>query len=149
MKTSGTLQPLPIPPSIWTNISMDFIVELPKSGNKSVFMVVVDHLSKYVHFYALQHLFTTSTMAQFFMDNIFKLHEMSHFIVSYCDPTFTNNFSQELFKLQRTQLHLSTTYHPISNKLNIILYPRIDMDENATHSIYAFEVKLIAPLSLK
>jgi hypothetical protein len=56
-------------------------------------------------------------MAQFFMDNIFKLHEMSHFIVSYCDPTFTNNFLQELFKLQRTQLYLSMTYHPISNKL--------------------------------
>jgi hypothetical protein len=28
------------------------------------------------------------------------------------EPTFTNNFWQELFKLQGTQLHLNTTYHP-------------------------------------
>jgi hypothetical protein len=101
-----------IPPAIWRDISMDFIVGLPKSGNKSVIMVVVDHLSKYAHLCALQHPFTASTVAQIFMDNIFKLHGMPHSIVSDRDPTFTNNFWQELFRLQGTQLHLSTAYHP-------------------------------------
>jgi len=47
----GTLQLLPIPPTIWRDVSMDFIVGLPKSGNKSVIMVVVDHLSKYAEFF--------------------------------------------------------------------------------------------------
>jgi hypothetical protein len=75
-------------------------------------MVVVDHLSKYAHLCALQHPFTTSTVAQIFMDNIFKLHGMPHSIVSDHDPTFTSTFWQELFRLQGTQLHLSTTYHP-------------------------------------
>jgi hypothetical protein len=112
VKPPGTLQPLPLPPTIWMDISMDFIVGLPKSGNKSVIMVVVDHLSKYAHLCALQHPFTTSTVAQIFMDNIFKLHGMPHSIVSDRDPTFTNNFWQELFRLQGTQLHLNTTYHP-------------------------------------
>jgi hypothetical protein len=42
VKSPGTLQPLPIPPDIWKDISMDFITGLPKSGNKSVIMVVVD-----------------------------------------------------------------------------------------------------------
>jgi hypothetical protein len=91
---------------------MDFITGLPKSRNKSVIMVVVDHLSKYAHLCALQHPFTTSTVAQIFMDQVFKLHGMPHSIVFYRDPTFTSNFWQELFKLQGTQLHLSTTYHP-------------------------------------
>jgi hypothetical protein len=112
VKSPGTLQPLPIPPAIWRDISMDFIVGLPKSGNKSVIMVVVDRLSKYAHLCALQHPFTTSTVAQLFMDQVFKLHGMPHSIVSDRDPTFTSNFWQELFKLQGTQLHLSTTYHP-------------------------------------
>ena len=60
---------------------MDFIVGLPKLGNKSIIMVVVDRLSKYAHFCALQHLFTAFTMAQIFMDNIFELHGMPHSIV--------------------------------------------------------------------
>jgi hypothetical protein len=46
------------------------------------------------------------------MDHIFNLHRMPHSIVSDRDPTFTNNFWKELFRIQGTQLHLSTTYHP-------------------------------------
>jgi hypothetical protein len=112
VKYLGTLQPLSIPPAIWKDISMDFITVLPKSGNKSVIMVVVNHLSKYAHFFTLQHSFTGSTVAQFFMDQFFKLHGMPNSIVSNRDPTFTSNFWQELFKLQGTQLHLNTTYDP-------------------------------------
>jgi hypothetical protein len=92
VKSPGTLQPLLIPPAIWKDISMDFITGLPKSGNKSVIMVVVDRLSKYAHLCALQHSFTTSTMAQIFMDQVFKIHGMPHSIVSDRDPTFISNF---------------------------------------------------------
>jgi hypothetical protein len=112
VKSPGTLQPLPIPPAIWKDISMDFITSLPKSGNKSVIMAVMDRLFKYSHFCTLQHPFTVSMVAQIFMDQVFKLHGMSHSIVSDRDPTFTSNFWQEFFKLQGTQLHLSTYYHP-------------------------------------
>ena len=102
VKSPGTLQPLSIPPTIWRDISMDFIVGLPKLGNKSFIMVVVDRLSKYAHLCALQHPFTTSTVAQLFMDHVFKLHGTPHSIVFYHDPTFTSNFLLELFKLHDT-----------------------------------------------
>jgi hypothetical protein len=92
VKSHGTLQLLSIPPAIWRDISMDFITGLPKSGNKSVIMVVVDRISKYSHFCALQHPFTKSTMAQLFMDQVFKIHGMPHSIVFYRDPNFTRNF---------------------------------------------------------
>ena len=36
-------------------------------------------------------------------------------IVSDHDPTFTNKFWKELFKLQGTQLNMSTYYHPQTN----------------------------------
>jgi hypothetical protein len=112
VKSPSTLQLLLIPPAIWKDIPMDCITNLPKSGNKSIIMVVFDRLSKYAHFCALQHPFITSTVAQIFMDQVFKLHGMLHCIVSDRDPTFTNNFWQELFKIQGTKLHLSTTYDP-------------------------------------
>jgi hypothetical protein len=102
VKSSGTLQPLSIPPSIWKDISMDFITGLPKPGNKSIIMVVVDRLSKYSHFCTLQHPFTTSTVAQIFMDQVFNLHGMLHSIVSDRNPTFKRIFWQELFKIQGT-----------------------------------------------
>jgi hypothetical protein len=108
----GTLKPLPIPPAIWRDISMDFIVGLPKSGNTSIIMVVFDHLSKYAHLCALQHPFTVSIVPQIFMDHIFKLHGMPDYIVSNQYPTFTSNFWQEMFRLQGTQLHLNTAYNP-------------------------------------
>jgi hypothetical protein len=80
VKSPGTLQPLPIPPAIWKDISMDFITGL--LGNKSVIMVVVDRLSKYAHLCALHHPFTASTVAQTFMDQVFKIHGMPNSIVS-------------------------------------------------------------------
>jgi hypothetical protein len=113
VKSLGTLQPLPIPLAIWRDISMDCITGLPKLGNKSVIMVVVGILSRYAHLCALKHQFTASTVAQLFMDQIFKLHGMSHSIVSNHDPTFTSNFWQELFKLQVSKLHLNTAIIPI------------------------------------
>ena len=92
IKSPSTLQPLPIPASIWMEVSMDLITGLPKSGNKSVIMVVVDRLSKYAHFCALPHPFTPTLVAQSFMDQIFKLHGMPTSIVSDRDPIFTSNF---------------------------------------------------------
>jgi hypothetical protein len=100
IKTLGALHLLPIPTSMWTDISMDFIVGLPKVGNKSVIMVVVDRLSKYAHFCSLPHPFMPVLVVQVFLDHIFKLHGMPTSIVSDHDPTFTNTFWKELFKLQ-------------------------------------------------
>jgi hypothetical protein len=75
---------------------MDFIVGLPKSGNKSIIMVVVDHISKYAHLCALQHPFKASTVAQLFMDRVFKIHGMPillFLIVTQLSPTIFGNYS--------------------------------------------------------
>jgi hypothetical protein len=78
VKALGTLQPYPIPPAIWRDISMDFIVGLPKPDNNSVIMVVVDRLSKYAHF--------------FFSSTPIHIHNGSDFHGSYFQDSWHASF---------------------------------------------------------
>lgn len=91
----GLLQPLPILAKVWSEISMDFIIGLPPCRGKTIIWVVVDCLSKYVHFTALAHPYSASIVVQLFIGNIFKFHGMPHYIVSDRDPVFMSKFWEE------------------------------------------------------
>ena len=60
------LQPLPIPDKPWIAVSMDLVVGLPKSQRMNVVMLVVDRLTKYVHFMGLSHPYSTVKVAALF-----------------------------------------------------------------------------------
>ena len=107
------LQSLEVPEQAWQHISMDFIEGLPKSFGSNV---VVDRFTKYAHFIPLASHYTAKIVADTFFDQIFKLHGLPLSIISDRDKVFSSAFWQELFRLLGTKLHLSSAYHPQTDR---------------------------------
>ncbi|KAL0297604.1 UNVERIFIED_CONTAM: hypothetical protein Sradi_6812500 [Sesamum radiatum] len=78
---------------------------LPNSEGKDSILVVVDRLTKYSHFLAPKHLYTATSIANIFFDNIYKLHGLQVSIVTDKDKPYRQT-SVSLLK----QLKLSTKY---------------------------------------
>jgi len=93
------LEPLPIPEWKWEVISMDFITGLPrnKKHNDSI-VVVVDKLSKAVHFITIKSTYKSINIANIFMKEISRLHGIPRVVVSNRDVKFTCNLWKALFK---------------------------------------------------
>lgn len=92
LSPDGLLQPLQLPSQVWSDLSMDFVVGLPKSVGKSVLLVVVDLFSKYAHFLPASHPYMASSIARLFFEHVVRLHVLSETIVSDRDALFTNIF---------------------------------------------------------
>jgi hypothetical protein len=112
VRIPGLLSPLPIPTEAWSTISMDFIDGLPKSGQYDCILVIIDKYTKYGHFIPLSHPFTALTVAQKYIDTIYRLHGLPSVVISDRDPLFTSKLWQELFRLSDTKMNMSSAHHP-------------------------------------
>jgi hypothetical protein len=83
LKSAGELQPLPIPAWKWKDISMDFIVGLPKTsrGFDSIW-VIVDRLTKSAHFLPVKIEYSAMTYDKLYIARILSLHGVPKTIVS-------------------------------------------------------------------
>jgi hypothetical protein len=96
---------------------MDFITGLPRTRKQhDAIMVVVDKLTKDVHFIPMKVTHKETNVFDIYMREVAQLHDIPKTIVSDRDPKFTSKFWKGLFKEFRTNLNFSTTYHPKSDE---------------------------------
>ncbi|KAA3466693.1 polyprotein [Gossypium australe] len=91
---------------------MDFIKRIPKSMKYDYIRVVDDKFTKYAHFVALSHPYTTPEIAKIYLHHIYKLHGHPKFVILDKDKALTNLFSQQLMKNLGTTTLFSTAYYP-------------------------------------
>uniref|UniRef100_A0A8C5M117 Gypsy retrotransposon integrase-like protein 1 n=1 Tax=Leptobrachium leishanense TaxID=445787 RepID=A0A8C5M117_9ANUR len=114
-RTSGLLQPIPTPSRPWTQISVDFITDLPPSKGYTTIMVVVDHFTKMAHFVGCKGLPTAVQTATMFHNHIFRLHGTPTSIISDRGSQFTSRFWKALCKSLHISSRLSSAFHPQTN----------------------------------
>jgi hypothetical protein len=110
-KTPGLLHPLPVPLRTWDDLSMDFHTPGSVSKGYDNIFVVVDRLSKrYISLPTTKNA-TARTAAGLFYRYIWRFRGSPLTITSDRGPQFISDFMNELSRLTRTKLKLSTAEH--------------------------------------
>ena len=95
----------PLPEAPWDSVSMDFIVQLPRShkGNDAV-LVMVDRLTKMTHLASCKTTINSEGTARLFVDHVWKLHGLPKDLISDRGSVFVGKFVSEFAAIDRHQV---------------------------------------------
>ena len=113
-KKKGLLRPLPLAERLWSEISMDFVTDLPPAPSSStVICVITDRFGKGTMLLEVSpDQFTAEGFASLFISRYVSQHWIPQAITSDRGVQFVNAFWRRLCELLRINQRLSSAYHP-------------------------------------
>ena len=94
----------------------DFITKLPLAQGYDSILVVVDQLTKMVHFILTTEKTSAERLARLFRDNMWKLHGLPESIISDRGLQFTVGLMKELNEMLGIKSKLLTAFYPQTDK---------------------------------
>lgn len=111
---AGFLRSLPIPERIGSDLTIDFITDLPLSENCTNIMVITDRLSKDIMLFGTESM-TSENCAKVFIDRYYRYFGFPRYLVSDRGSDWTSHFWKTFCNLTGITQRLTTSYHPQSN----------------------------------
>src|SRR6266849_2322012 len=97
----------------FSQVSLDFITELPNSEGFDTILIVVDHyVTKATVIIPCKTMITADQTAALYLNHVWKCFGLPHKIISDQGTQFTAHFTHALCRLLDINQNLSTAYHP-------------------------------------
>jgi hypothetical protein len=115
---------LSISNKLWTDITMNFVIELSESKEFNIILMIVDRLTKMRH-YILCTIEEKDTSAEetahFLINHVWKLHDLSKFIIFDKESQFILLIWKSFCKALRITIKLSIAFHFETNDQSEII----------------------------
>ncbi|GJU71737.1 putative reverse transcriptase domain-containing protein [Tanacetum coccineum] len=109
----GLLVQPDIPQWKWDNITMDFVMKIPKSSQGyATIWVIVNQLTKSAIFIPMRETDLMDKLTRMYLKEVVTRYGIPLSIIYDHDPRFTSNFWRSLQNALGTSLDMSTAYHP-------------------------------------